>query len=177
MLLTLREESFRVAGVNASTAQRWITVLLAHVKRRPLGNTRGFFDISFPYGALRQPIHRPLKLGAPAKKHIMALLAAPKALEIIQRNERGRQGKQRALLLKDLREEEKKRRIYDATDQLEMDPEIAAANIQVRTSAAHSLVIHLSHVGVSLGRLKVDCRFRRRLLFDSLPSVPIPGKR
>lgn len=54
-----------------------------------------------------------------------------KALEIIQRNERGRQGKQRALLLKELREEEKKRRIYDATDQLEMDPEIAAANIQV----------------------------------------------
>lgn len=53
------------------------------------------------------------------------------ALEIIQRNERGRQGKQRALLLKELREEEKKRRIYDATDQLEMDPEIAAANIQV----------------------------------------------
>ncbi|CAN0258915.1 unnamed protein product, partial [Scytosiphon promiscuus] len=61
-----------------------------------------------------------------------------KALEIIQRNERGRQGKQRALLLKELREEEKKRRIYDATDQLEMDPEIAAANIQrlFRGSAA-----------------------------------------
>lgn len=35
------------------------------------------------------------------------------------------------LLLKDLREEEKKRRVYDSTEQLEMDPEIAAANIQV----------------------------------------------
>lgn len=54
-----------------------------------------------------------------------------KAMEIIQRNERGRQGKARAQLLKELREEEKRRRIYDATDQLEMDPEIAAANIQV----------------------------------------------
>lgn len=53
------------------------------------------------------------------------------AMEIIQRNERGRQGKARAQLLKELREEEKRRRIYDATDQLEMDPEIAAANIQV----------------------------------------------
>lgn len=52
-------------------------------------------------------------------------------MEIIQRNERGRQGKARAQLLKELREEEKRRRIYDATDQLEMDPEIAAANIQV----------------------------------------------
>lgn len=61
----------------------------------------------------------------------MVLILA-QALEIIQRNERGRQGKQRALLLKELREEEKKRRIYDATDQLEMDPEIAAANIQVK---------------------------------------------
>ncbi|CAM9614506.1 unnamed protein product [Laminaria digitata] len=61
-----------------------------------------------------------------------------KAMEIIQRNERGRQGKARAQLLKELREEEKRRRIYDATDQLEMDPEIAAANIQrlFRGSAA-----------------------------------------
>lgn len=59
------------------------------------------------------------------------IAARAQAIEIVQRNERGRQGKQRALLLKDLREEEKRRRIYDATDQLEMDPEIAAANIQV----------------------------------------------
>lgn len=53
------------------------------------------------------------------------------AMEIVQRNERGRQGKQKALMLKELREEEKRRRIYDTTEQLEMDPEIAAANIQV----------------------------------------------
>lgn len=67
----------------------------------------------------------------PRNRPAETCVVARKALEIIQRNERGRQGKQRALLLKELREEEKKRRIYDATDQLEMDPEIAAANIQV----------------------------------------------
>lgn len=76
-----------------------------------------------------------------------------KALEIIQRNERGRQGKQRALLLKELREEEKKRRIYDATDQLEMDPEIAAANIQVRRSKTHRRLLYISS-------LSCLCRFR-----------------
>lgn len=62
---------------------------------------------------------------------INQFLRETQAMEIIQRNERGRQGKARAQLLKELREEEKRRRIYDATDQLEMDPEIAAANIQV----------------------------------------------
>lgn len=35
------------------------------------------------------------------------------------------------MLLKEVREDERRRRIYDAADQLEMDPEIAAANIQV----------------------------------------------
>lgn len=53
------------------------------------------------------------------------------AMEIVQRNERGRQGKQKALMLKEIREEEKRRKIYDTSEQLEMDPEIAAANIQV----------------------------------------------
>lgn len=52
------------------------------------------------------------------------------AIEVIQRNERGRQGKQRALLVKELREEEKRRRNYDAAAKLEMDPEIAAIGIQ-----------------------------------------------
>lgn len=78
------------------------------------------------------PMHATsLETRRPGSNTNLARPAPPKALEIIQRNERGRQGKQRALLLKELREEEKKRRIYDATDQLEMDPEIAAANIQV----------------------------------------------
>lgn len=77
----------------------------------------------------RNPVCHPCFL--PRNRPAKTSGVARKALEIIQRNERGRQGKQRALLLKELREEEKKRRIYDATDQLEMDPEIAAANIQV----------------------------------------------
>ena len=63
--------------------------------------------------------------GEPAVKMEMA-----QSIEIIQRNERGRQGKQRALLVKELREEEKRRRNYDAAAQLEMDPEIAAIGIQ-----------------------------------------------
>merc|ERR1719181_1194980 len=57
-------------------------------------------------------------------------MSIEQAIDIIQRNERGRQGKQRAMLVKELREEEKKRRMYDATSQMEMDPEIAACNIQ-----------------------------------------------
>ena len=57
-------------------------------------------------------------------------MSIEQAIDIIQRNERGRQGKQRAMLVKELREEEKRRRMYDATSQMEMDPEIAACNIQ-----------------------------------------------
>lgn len=67
---------------------------------------------------------------------ISKVVTCTQAIEIVQRNERGRQGKHKALLLKGLREEEKRRRIYDTTEQLEMDPEIAAANIQVRTTLA-----------------------------------------
>lgn len=79
------------------------------------------------------------------------------AIQVIQRNERGRQGKARAVLMKELREEEKQRRyartpvlvysgrhsltacghvllrrMYDmsATSTTDKDPEIAASNIQ-----------------------------------------------
>ena len=41
------------------------------------------------------------------------------AIEIIQRNERGRQGRQRAILVQELREEEKQRRLYEAKEQEE----------------------------------------------------------
>jgi IQ and AAA domain-containing protein len=41
-----------------------------------------------------------------------------RAIELLQRNERGRQGKQRAQLVKELREEEKRRHMYDASDQV-----------------------------------------------------------
>lgn len=52
------------------------------------------------------------------------------AIEVIQRNERGRQGKQRAQLVKDMREEERRRKMYDATARMDLDPESAAAEIQ-----------------------------------------------
>jgi len=53
-----------------------------------------------------------------------------KAIEVIQRNERGRQGKERAMLVKDLRDKEKQGRMYEASAQVEMDVDIAASNIQ-----------------------------------------------
>ena len=57
-------------------------------------------------------------------------LTLEQAIEAIQRNERGRQGKQRARFVKELREEDKRRKNYVDNSMLEMDPEIAAANIQ-----------------------------------------------
>ena len=57
-------------------------------------------------------------------------LTIDEALDAIQRNERGRQGKQRAKFVKELREEDKRRKNYSDNSMLEMDPEIAAANIQ-----------------------------------------------
>lgn len=53
------------------------------------------------------------------------------AIEAIQRNEKGRQGKQRANFLKDLRDEDRKKKNFiDSSNGVEMDNEIAAANIQ-----------------------------------------------
>lgn len=52
------------------------------------------------------------------------------AIEILHRNERGRQGKGRAQMVKELREEERRRKMYDASSHLDLDPESAAAEIQ-----------------------------------------------
>lgn len=60
----------------------------------------------------------------------VANMTLDRAIEIIQRNERGRQGKQRAIYIKEMREDEKRRHMYDATEQVDMDSDIAAANIQ-----------------------------------------------
>lgn len=65
-------------------------------------------------------------------------LTIEQAMEIIQKNERGRFGKQRALLMKELREEEKQRKMYDSQPQQEMDPEMAASNIQRLFRGFHS---------------------------------------
>eukprot|EP00968_Pinguiococcus_pyrenoidosus_P028722 scaffold8065_cov267-Pinguiococcus_pyrenoidosus.AAC.6 len=51
------------------------------------------------------------------------------AIAVIQRNERGRQGKQRALVVEDLRKDEK-RGNFAASSDGDMDIEVAAANVQ-----------------------------------------------
>lgn len=53
-----------------------------------------------------------------------------KALEIIQRNERGRQGYDRAYMVKEIRDKERQGRMYEASAQVEMDGDIAATNLQ-----------------------------------------------
>ena len=53
-----------------------------------------------------------------------------RAIEIIQRTERGRQGLVRANMVRYLRENERNSRMYDATAQMEMDTDIASTNIQ-----------------------------------------------
>ena len=57
-------------------------------------------------------------------------MTVEKAIEIIQRNERGRQGKERAILVKELREKERMGRMYDSSAQIDMDRDIAATNLQ-----------------------------------------------
>ena len=60
------------------------------------------------------------------------------AVARIQKNERGRQGKERALQHRDVREAEKRRRVADAPGQSNMDPDLAAANIQRLFRGFHS---------------------------------------
>ncbi|KAF1314721.1 Iq and aaa domain-containing, partial [Globisporangium splendens] len=57
-------------------------------------------------------------------------LTMDEAIATIERNGRGRQGKQRGVLVKELREEEKQRKLYEAAQAPEMDPDIATTNIQ-----------------------------------------------
>ena len=53
-----------------------------------------------------------------------------KAIDMIQRNERGRQGVDRANLVKALREKERQGRIFDSSAHIEMDSDLAATNLQ-----------------------------------------------
>eukprot|EP01038_Epipyxis_sp_PR26KG_P004068 gene4068-5812_t len=53
-----------------------------------------------------------------------------RAIDIIQRNERGRQGFERASLVRQLREKERQGRIFEASARMEMDSDIAATNLQ-----------------------------------------------
>jgi len=60
-----------------------------------------------------------------------ALSDLAQCIEMIQRNERGRQGKERAVLVKVVRDEEKRRKAYDAArGGLDMDPDVAAIEIE-----------------------------------------------
>lgn len=53
-----------------------------------------------------------------------------RAIDIIQRNERGRQGFERSQLVRTLREKERQGRIFDSSTRVEMDHELAAVNLQ-----------------------------------------------
>ena len=112
-----------------------------------------------------------LKLGVdqlplePKSEEIVEIeFSLQEALEIIQRNERGRQGRQRALLVKELREEEKQRRAYDTREIEDMDPEIAATHLQrmyrgfqSRKSALQDRENELIFIGMRpKGREKID---------------------
>ena len=52
------------------------------------------------------------------------------AIEVIQRNERGRQGQQKALRAKKTRDDEARRKQYRDDNEVLMDPDIAATRIQ-----------------------------------------------
>eukprot|EP00949_MAST-11_sp_MAST-11-sp1_P002657 g2657.t1 len=72
----------------------------------------------------------PLPLEEPGKNDLVIELSLDEAIECIQRNERGRQGRGRALLVKELREEEIQRQQYDSRTQEDIDPELAATHLQ-----------------------------------------------
>ena len=72
-----------------------------------------------------------------------------KAIEIIQLNERGRQGKERATLVKVLREEEKRRKAYDAAHGgAELDQDVASIEIQraLRGLVARNRAVSYTHL-------------------------------
>lgn len=61
-----------------------------------------------------------------------------RAIEMIQRNERGRQGTERAMKARETREKERQGRMYDSASHIEMDQEIAATNLQRMFRGFHS---------------------------------------
>jgi hypothetical protein len=86
-----------------------------------------------------------------------------RAIEIIQRNERGRQGSERAALVRALREKERQGRIFDTTARVEMDTDLAATNLQrvlkgfiSRTEAARERENELMFIGMRPRRDNLD---------------------
>ncbi|RLN94800.1 hypothetical protein BBJ28_00015464, partial [Nothophytophthora sp. Chile5] len=108
----------------------------------------------------------------------VGVLSLDEAIAVVQRNERGRQGRQRGLLVQELREEERQRKLYEAAQGApEMDPDLAAANIQrmfrgffSRAAAARERDQELVFIGMkapatdrsALEKRLADARLQRR---------------
>lgn len=90
-------------------------------------------------------------------------LTLERAIEIIQRNERGRQGSERAALVRALREKERQGRIFDSSARVEMDTDLAATNLQrvlkgfiSRTEATRERENELMFIGMKPRRDNLD---------------------
>ncbi|RLN47713.1 hypothetical protein BBJ29_000583 [Phytophthora kernoviae] len=119
-----------------------------------------------------------IKVAQLALTSSVGVLSLEEAIAVIQRNERGRQGRQRGLLVEELREEERQRKLYEAAQGApEMDPDIAAANIQrmirgclSRAAAARERDEELVFIGMkapttdrsALEKRLADARLQRR---------------
>ena len=84
-------------------------------------------------------------------------------IEIIQRNERGRQGNERATLVRALREKERQGRIFESSNRVEMDSDLAATNLQrmlkgfiSRTEATRERKNELMFIGMIPRRDNLD---------------------
>ncbi|KAG6617517.1 iq and aaa domain-containing [Phytophthora cinnamomi] len=120
-----------------------------------------------------------IKVAQAALASGVGVLSLDEAIAVIQRNERGRQGRQRGLLVQELREEERQRKLYEAAQGApEMDPDIAAANIQrmfrgffSRAAAARERDAELVFIGMkapamdrsALEKRLADARLQRRV--------------
>lgn len=94
---------------------------------------------------------------------VMENMTLDRAIEIIQRNERGRQGFERAELVRALREKERQGRIFESSARVEMDSDLAATNLQrmlkgfiSRTEAAKERENELMFIGMRPRRDKLD---------------------
>lgn len=85
---------------------------------------------------------------------VQEAMSLDRAIEIIQRNERGRQGQHRAAITRQVREKERGR-IFESSTRIEMDADIAATNLQrmmkgfmARTEAAKERENELMFIGM-----------------------------
>lgn len=93
----------------------------------------------------------------------MESMTMERAIEILQRNERGRQGNERAILVRALREKERQGRIFESSNRVEMDSDLAATNLQrmlkgfiSRTEATRERKNELMFIGMIPRRDNLD---------------------